>query len=756
MAVLTTFCPRFSSAVSTQSDHRRLVAFLTAGLLAFVTCSGIGVAGARADDDPPSRVGRLAVMDGTVSFHTADQTTWGAATPNYPITSGNALWADNGAHAGIQLGANDINLGSQSELDIDRLDDQTFQASLPQGSVYLNLRGLNPGDQYQIATPRGTVSITQPGRYEISSGDQTHPGLVTVLEGAAQVNGDNINLPVAAGQSGVLSDNGQGGPVQATLAQAPGEDDLIAWARSREPQAAPPPAVAAMTGTQDLGNYGNWSSSPDYGSVWYPQVAAGWVPYRNGHWAWVAPWGWTWVDDAPWGFAPFHYGRWVQIGPRWAWAPRPIVVAGPYVPVYAPALVSFVGDIGGVGIGISIGGPSVGWVPLGPREVYYPPYRVSDRYRRNVNITYVKNVNIINVHNTTVINNVTVNHFANHGAVTVVSRDTLIQSRHVDGAVEHVNQADLAKMRGYNNTRPPFSPTAQTAGLTPRDAQHFGVSPQQIQYKKSSGPAIQQNTARNWDKFAPNNNNKATNLGSADHQNNGQQNPVTQNGNNRWGDQGSHKVGSAVQQKPQWMTNNGQQNKAQQSKALSNQTQSPSTLRQTELKGQGNQSDHQQQNLTNGNQQQHKSNWATNNQSHQPGATVTKQPTVWQQNQQAGKVSGSNGQQQFDTGKNQQPKTQTDLQNQQLRQQQKLEQEKARQQQQQQVKKQQDLQNAELRKQNTQRQEQQLQAQKLQWQQQQHETQQQHQNVQQGQNQGQSNQSDHKKPANQNGQVVPQ
>jgi hypothetical protein len=388
-----------------------------------------------------------------------------------------------------------VSLAATTELDVNRLDDQTFQASLPQGEVYLDLRNLNSGDTYQITTPRGTAMISQPGRYEVASGDQAHAGMVTVLEGAAQVSGDNLNLAVGAGQAAVLSDDGNGGPVQASVTAAQGDDQLIAWARSREPREAPPQAAVGMTGTQDLAQYGRWSTSPDYGAVWYPQVAADWVPYRAGHWAWVAPWGWTWVDDAPWGFAPFHYGRWVQIGPRWAWAPRPIVVVAepvPVVPVYAPALVSFIGNLGGVGIGISIGGPSVGWVPLGPREVYYPTFRVSRRYARNVNITYVKNVNIINEHNTTIVNNITVNHFANHNAMTVVSRDAMLQSRHVPGAMQRVNPRDLDAMRGFAGGQPPLRPTAQTAGLTPEAAKEFGVSPQQIQHKQAAGPMIQQ------------------------------------------------------------------------------------------------------------------------------------------------------------------------------------------------------------------------------------------------------------------------
>ena len=166
-----------------------------------------------------------------------------------------------------------------------------------------------------------------------------------------------------------------------------------------------------VVGYEDLDDYGSWSTSPEYGNVWYPsQVEAGWAPYHSGHWAYPAPWGYTWVDDKPWGFAPFHYGRWVWAGNAWGWcpaAPRPRV--GPYVrPVYAPALVAWVGA-----------GAGVAWFALGPREVYVPSYHVSPDYVRNINIsnTTVNRTVINNVYNTTIINNKTVNvTYINRGA----------------------------------------------------------------------------------------------------------------------------------------------------------------------------------------------------------------------------------------------------------------------------------------------------------------------------------------------------
>src|SRR6185503_3252168 len=129
-----------------------------------------------------------------------------------------------------------------------------------------------------------------------------------------------------------------------------------------------------VVGYRDLDDYGSWRSDVKYGNVWMPRVSRSWAPYHDGHWAWISPWGWTWVDDAPWGYAPSHYGRWVYVGNNWGWVPGPIAVR----PVYAPALVVFVGG-SGFGISVSLGGGgayggNVGWFPLGPREVYVPGY----------------------------------------------------------------------------------------------------------------------------------------------------------------------------------------------------------------------------------------------------------------------------------------------------------------------------------------------------------------------------------------------
>ena len=422
--------------------------------------------------DPPARVGRIARIAGTVSFHTADQEQWEPATVNYPVTSGNAFWTQPSSSADLGIGSVRVTLDQSTAFTVDTLDDQSLLATAAQGRVFLHVRDLAQGETETLRTPRGTVSISQPGRYEIVVGDTQTPTLVTVDEGAAVVTGPNVSLNVAPHETGQIS--GNDAFIGVLVAENPDPFLSAQIARDqpvREIQGgALPPAVQQMTGYEAVATTGDWQEAPQYGRVWYPPVARDWVPYRHGHWGWVAPWGWTWVDDAPWGFAPFHYGRWVEIENRWAWTPveQGVVYERP---CYSPALVTFLGVGAGVAIGVGIAA-AVGWIPLGPREAYRPPYQVSNNYFRRVNINNVTNVtNITNVtnNNTTVVNQ----RFINRGAATVVPATAMQRSQPVAAVAQaQVRQATLQPL-----LRAPVQPTLATSGVTPAVAHALNIQP---------------------------------------------------------------------------------------------------------------------------------------------------------------------------------------------------------------------------------------------------------------------------------------
>ena len=391
--------------------------------------------------DPPGRVGRLSYIDGTVSLHAPDQDQWSEAVINYPVTTGDGFWTEPQSRAEVQVGAVEMRLDESTEADIVRLDDAATVLRVDQGVIEVHVIAM-PAGGVAVLTPLGQVDLLTVGSYHVEAGqpgpDNASPNqmIVSVLQGRARVAGQRSSLTVEAGESAIASGSG----FQLVQAEATSFDN---WALARERREAQPTATAwyvppTMTGYQDLDQYGQWTTDPTYGTVWYPaSIPTDWAPYRYGHWVWVQPWGWTWVDDAPWGFAPFHYGRWAFIRDRWAWCPGDYHVR----PVYAPALVAFIGG----GITIAVGQP-VGWVPLAPGERFHPWYHTDAAYVQRVN--YVR-------YNTRVTNNIVINNnysraqtaqFRNARAATVVSAHAFssaapVQHSEVKVDPQHLNRA---------------------------------------------------------------------------------------------------------------------------------------------------------------------------------------------------------------------------------------------------------------------------------------------------------------------------
>jgi len=425
-----------------RSIRKALIAML--GLALFASAGS-----AFADDDPPDRVARLSFLRGDVSFQPAGNDDWVQAGLNRPLGTGDRLHTDGDSRVEMEIGAATVRLDQQSSFDLSNLDDNIAQLQLTEGVLNLHVRRVFEGQSYEVDTPTLAFVVTQPGDYRVDIAPDGSSTMITVFRGDGDVYGENnASYSVRSGQSYRFHDAAL---KDYEVLDIPRGDDFDSWVDSRnnryEKAVSRSYVSEDVIGYADLDDYGGWNDEPDYGPVWYPtRVEAGWAPYRYGHWSWIDPWGWTWVDNASWGFAPSHYGRWAYVGNRWGWCPGPRHVR----PIYAPALVAFVGGGGfGVGIGVHGGGP-VGWFPLGPREVYVPWYRTSRNYFTNVNVrntTIVNNTYITNVYNNysngRPINNGNYAYRQNMAAVTAVSRETFVGSRPVGAARVQVNAATL-------------------------------------------------------------------------------------------------------------------------------------------------------------------------------------------------------------------------------------------------------------------------------------------------------------------------
>ena len=406
----------------------------------------------RADDDPPGRVARLNYIQGSISFQPGGETDWVQANPNRPLTTGDNLWADKNSRGELHIGSSSIRIGGETGITFLNLDDRTVQIQLAQGSMNVNVRRLDGGDEFEIDTPNLAFTLQRPGEYRVDVDPNGNATSITVRAGEGDATGGGSEYHMDSGDQATFSgtdsltyDGGQAGNL----------DDFDNWCRSRNDREERSQSSRYVSrdviGYDDLDDNGEWRNVPDYGYVWYPtNVAAGWAPYRYGHWVWVAPWGWTWMEDEPWGFAPFHYGRWAEVGGGWCWVPGPVVVR----PVYAPALVVFVGGPRfGMSVAFGGGGGGVAWFPLGPREVYVPPYRTSERYVQKVNVTNttVNVVNVTNIYNNVNVTKVTYVNQNNVGAVTAVSHDTFVNARSVGNANVRVNAQQIQSAEVQRN-----------------------------------------------------------------------------------------------------------------------------------------------------------------------------------------------------------------------------------------------------------------------------------------------------------------
>ncbi|HZU29027.1 MAG TPA: DUF6600 domain-containing protein [Bryobacteraceae bacterium] len=420
--------------------------------------------------DPPTRVARLNYISGSVSFQPAGMDEWAPAAINRPMTTGDQIWVDQDSRAELHIGSAGLRLGPGTAFQILNLNDQTAQIQITQGSVHVHVRFLDPDQTFEVDTPGMAFSLLRPGTYRVDANPDSATTVATVRDGQAEVTGGGQAFNVTPGEQVIATGTDQ---VSFDMEPAPGADGFDQWCLARvarEDRSMSRRYVnPQMIGYEDLDDNGYWRDDPQYGEVWYPRsVPGGWAPYHYGHWAWIDPWGWTWVDDAPWGFAPFHYGRWAYMGGAWGWIPGPVAVR----PVYAPALVAWVG---GSHFSMSLsfgGGGAVAWIPLGPREVYVPSYHVSQGYftRVNTSNTVVNNVNITRVYNTTIINN----------NVTNVTTVNYVNAR-APNAVVAVPANALASARPVYQVARPVPPQAlaqaqvvHTAAVTPQPAAVLG------------------------------------------------------------------------------------------------------------------------------------------------------------------------------------------------------------------------------------------------------------------------------------------
>src|SRR6195256_2545678 len=104
------------------------------------------------DENPPSRVARLSFTKGNVSFLRAGLDQWSQATPNFPVTTGDRIYADKKARAELEIGLYAVRLSETTDLTVTNLNDQITQLGVQQGTARVSVYELPSGDSLEVDT----------------------------------------------------------------------------------------------------------------------------------------------------------------------------------------------------------------------------------------------------------------------------------------------------------------------------------------------------------------------------------------------------------------------------------------------------------------------------------------------------------------------------------------------------------------------------------------------------------------------------
>ena len=342
-------------------------------------------------------VARISLIEGDVSTQRGDTGDWSAAALNQPLVGGDRISTGDHSRAELQLDhANILRLGNNAQAKIATVERTQIQVQVGQGLAYYTI-SKDSEAEVEIDTPNAAIRPTsKEGVYRIEvNGFETQ---VIVRAGAVDISTPQGSTRVDGGQAetirGTTDDAGN------VLGGAPSKDSWDSWNDDRDGVIRSAQSWnhtnRYFVGSEDLDAHGRWVNVLDYGQVWSPTVAAGWAPYRAGRWVWEPHWGWTWVSFEAWGWAPYHYGRWILQGNSWMWWPGPVDGGSDYRPEWAPAWVSFFGFGVNRGTSVGLGTGSVGWLPIGPGDYFYPWYGQNGSHFKVVNLADATNVTNIN------------------------------------------------------------------------------------------------------------------------------------------------------------------------------------------------------------------------------------------------------------------------------------------------------------------------------------------------------------------------
>src|SRR5436190_14513654 len=268
-------CRAILRRVNTRFDSLSLMRWLLPLTLLTLFAVSFG-APAQEPDEAPSRVGRVAEVNGQLFLAPEDRATeWAPIELNYPVGSGDNLWLSGDGHAEVDFGIGQLRIAGNTNVHVSRLDEHALSVFVAQGRAIVALRVLEQGDTARVDTPNTQIELSRPGLYRIDVSDDRQETTLVVREGEANVAVAGGFQQVLPGQTAHLAGTTD---VQVDVRNGSGIDGFDTWSANRDRYYARGRSITyvsnQMVGYADLDQYGTWQSYPEYGAVWFPSAVA--------------------------------------------------------------------------------------------------------------------------------------------------------------------------------------------------------------------------------------------------------------------------------------------------------------------------------------------------------------------------------------------------------------------------------------------------------------------------------------------------
>jgi hypothetical protein len=329
----------------------------------------------QADDDQEEiLVGRITHVEGELLRYIEDDKDWVLTVKDAPFGLEDALYSGEEAKAEfIMPNGTWFRVGDNTQLQLLALtvDATTMDVASGLARVY----NKSDGAVVKVTTPFGYVVAPGGTAFDLYVGDESLE--VIAIEGSVDFvhEGTEVKYEVEEGASSIIANAGEAGRGNGTVDSAwddwNGKRDDIWMERLRRSESSadflPDPIRYESYALEENGRWERVYYEGEYHDMWRPtRVDPGWRPFTAGRWT-VYYGDNCWIPDESFGYVTHHYGSWIYIESfrAWYWVPP-----APRFAVDTPSVFIGFGWYPGR-VGWIHSGPSIGWVPLAPNEVYY-------------------------------------------------------------------------------------------------------------------------------------------------------------------------------------------------------------------------------------------------------------------------------------------------------------------------------------------------------------------------------------------------